>query len=147
MTIRRLLVATLVLLVACLPSVSVAQVARGTIAGQAGKQFGPRYTDYTVQLRDISSGQSVASKPLGADGKFSFSDLQLRQRYLVEVYQTTPMRLVCTEGPFTLDFYKDKQQKTDVVVQCGKSPALAWLLVAGAGTAAAMGTTTASGSR
>ena len=146
MTIRRLLVATLVALIACLPATSLAQIPRGTIAGQAGKQFGPHFTDYTVQLRNVSSGQLVTSKPLAQDGKFSFADLQLNQRYLVEVYQAAPMRLVCTEGPYLLDFYKNKQ-KTDVVVECGKSPALAWLLVAGAGTAAAMGTTTASGSR
>lgn len=146
MTVRRLLIAALVALVACLPSVSLAQAPTGTISGQASKQFGPHFTDYTVQLRNISSGQAVSSKPLAQDGKFSFASLQLNQRYLVEVYQTTPMRLVCTEGPFTLDFYKNKQ-KTDVIVECGKSPALAWLLVAGAGTAAAMVTTTASGSR
>jgi hypothetical protein len=146
MTSRQLLVVTLAVLIVCLPTSSLAQVPKGAIAGHAGKQFGPRYADYTVQLRNVSSGQMVGSNVLDQDGKFSFSNLQLNQRYLVEVYQTMPSRLVCTEGPFTLDFYQ-KKQKTDVVVECGKPPALAWLLVAGAGTAAALSTTTASGSR
>jgi hypothetical protein len=146
MIYRNLFRVSLAALLAVLPSVSLAQAPTGAISGQATKQFAPHYDDYTVQLRNVSSGQAVNSKPLDKNGKFSFTNLQLNQRYLVEIYETTPMRLICTEGPFTLDFYKMKE-KTDVMIGCGKSPALAWLLVASAGTLAATSITTASASR
>jgi hypothetical protein len=131
---------------AALPSASLAQQSNGVIGGAATTQFGPQYADYTIQIRNATTGQSVASKALDRDGKFTFTDLPLNRRYLVEIWQTTPNRLVCTEGPFALEYNKITQ-KTDVKVGCGKSPAIAWLLVASAGTAAAMGVTTASPSR
>ena len=142
----RLLINALVACLIALPATSFAQQPNGVIGGVATSQFGPRYTDYTVQIRNATTGQAIASKALDRDGKFSFTALPLNQRYLVEIFQTTPNRLVCTEGPFALEFNKITQ-KTDVKIGCGKSPAIAWLLVAGAGTAAAMGVTTASPSR
>ena len=42
---------------------------------------------------------------------------------------------------------KEGWQKTDVTIECGKAPAILWLLVAGAGTASAVALSTASASR
>jgi len=146
MTSRRLLSVTTAFAVACVPAILLAQQATGVIGGHAGRQFAPRFTDYTVQLRDVQSGRPVLTKALDADGGFSFPGLALNQRYLVEIYQTQRNALVCTEGPFQL-LPDTAPQKTDVTIECGKTPAILWLLVAGAGTASAVAVSTASGSR
>jgi hypothetical protein len=146
MTSRRLLATTLAFAIACAPHVMLGQQANGVIGGRAGNQFAPRYVDYTVQVRDAATGRPVGATPLGQDGRFSFPNLDLNQRYLVEIYRTAQNALVCTEGPFRLG-PGALAQKTDVTIECGKAPAILWLLVAGAGTASAVAISTASGSR
>ena len=143
---RRSLVALLVLSITCLPSISLAQQANGIISGKASDQFKPRFTDYTVQVRNAATGQAVGAKPLNADGKFSFSGLALNQKYLVEIFLTKDNRLICTEGPYALATTQ-VTQRTNVTIDCGKTPAILWLLVAAGGTASAVGLGTASGSR
>jgi hypothetical protein len=146
MTRSRFLAATLALTITCLPSASLAQQATGVISGKASNQFKPRFTDYTVQVRNAVTGESVSTKPLSADGKFAFNGLPLNQNYLVEILLTKDNRLICTEGPYALTT-NHIPQRTDVTIGCGTSPAILWLLVAAGGTASAVGMATASGSR
>jgi hypothetical protein len=146
MTSQRLLAAALALCTAGVPAVLLAQQTHGVIAGRAGNQFSDRYADYTVQLRNVATGQPVLAQPLDQYGRFSFPNLALNQRYLVELYRTPQYSLVCTEGPFRL-VPETLPQKTDVTIECGKAPAILWLLLAGAGTASAVAVNTASPSR
>ena len=97
-------------------------------------------------MRNATTGTPVLAVPLDRYGRFSFPGLELNQRYLVELYQTKPTTLVCTEGPFRL--VPDKlTSKTDVTIECGRAPAILWLILAGAGTVSAVATSTASASR
>ena len=145
---HRLVAAMLAAAMAGIPAMTIAQQATCLISGRAGQQFAPLYTNYTVQVRDVATGNPVIAKPLDQDGRFSFANLELNQRYLVELYQTSARQttLVCTEWPFGLAADK-MTQKTDVKIECGKTPAILWLLIAGAGTASAVAVSAASGSR
>jgi hypothetical protein len=146
MTIRRPLVLGLVTLLALMPAMSGAQQGTGVLAGKATDEVKPPYGDYTVQIRNTATGQMVATKTLDSEGRFSFPELALNQRYLVELVHAKQNRVVCTEGPFGL-VTGQLTSKTDVNIDCGKPPALLWLLAAGAGTAALLGATQASASR
>lgn len=127
------------------PGLTQAQQANGLLAGKATDQVKPPYLEYTVQVRNTATGVMVASRTLDFEGKFSFPDLPLDQRYLVELVHTKQNRVVCTEGPFGLA--AQAPSKANVNIDCGKPPALLWLLAAGAGTAALLGVTQASASR
>ena len=146
MTRSRLMAAILAVAIAGSPAMTLAQQATGLISGKASRQFEPRYTDYKVQIRDVATGTPVLAKPLDADGRFAFPDLALNERYLVELFQTRQNVLVCTEGPFAL-VATIQPQKTNVTIECGKTPAILWLLAAGAGTAAAVSVANVSPSR
>lgn len=109
----------------------------GIISGKASDQAKKPYTDYTVQLRDVSTGQRVMSVPLNAEGRFSFSGVTLTKKYLVELYKVKQNQIVCTAGPYTLST-PSMISKTDVNINCGTNPAVYWLVVAGVGTAVAI---------
>jgi hypothetical protein len=146
MSRRRLLVVPLALAIAAGSAMTFAQQATGVISGKASRQFAPRYSDYTVQVRNAATGKPVIAAPVERDGRFSFPALALNERYLIEIVQTGRNAPICTEGPIAL--VADKQtRKTDVTIECGKTPAILWLLAASAGTAAAVGLTNASPSR
>jgi hypothetical protein len=129
------------------PSLTMAQqsLATGVIAGKASDEVKPPYADYTVLLRNVATGQPVGTKVLDQEGKFSFPNLELNQRYLVELIQTKQNKVVCTEGPYGL-VVNDRPQKLDVNIDCGKPPALLYILIGGAATAALLGNN-GSGSR
>jgi hypothetical protein len=146
MTLRRALGAVLAATIALSPSMSLAQQGNGLIAGKATDEVRPPYSDYSVVIRNATTGQPAGTRALDSEGRFSIPDLPLNQRYLVELVHVKQNRVVCTEGPFGL-VAGGLTTKTDVNIDCGKSPALLWLLVAGAGTAALLGTTQASPSR
>jgi hypothetical protein len=120
----------------------LAQQAAGIISGKATGEAKPPYSDYAVQLRDAATGAVVGTQPLGAQGQFSFSGAEISRRYLVELFNTSQSRIVCTEGPVVLT--ASKPFKTDVNIDCGKSPTAYWLLAAGAGAAAAIAVATRS---
>jgi hypothetical protein len=109
----------------------------GIISGRASDEAKKPYTDYTVQLRDVSTGQRASSVPLGIDGRFSFSGVTLTKKYLVELYQVKQNKIVCTAGPYALST-PALISKTDVNINCGTNSAVRWLAVAGAGTAIAV---------
>jgi hypothetical protein len=130
----RFLATTLAVFMAIGMTPAMAQQASGVLGGKATDEAKQPYSDYNVQLRDVSSGQVVGTSPLNAQGQFTFNNLQLSKKFLVEL--TKQNHVVCTEGPFALG--GSMTSKTDVNIDCGKAPAALWLLAAGAGTAAAV---------
>jgi hypothetical protein len=142
---RRLLACALAGALLLTPGLSRAQQTNGLLAGKATDEVKPPYLEYTVQIRNTATGEMVASRTLDFEGKFSFPNLPLNQRYVVELVHVKQNRIVCTEGPYGL--MAQAPSKADVNIDCGKPPALLWLLAAGAGTAALLGATQASGSR
>jgi len=143
---NRLVRVLLACAIAVAPTVLLAQQATGVIAGHAGNQFAPNFTEYSVQVRDLATGKAVLIKPLDRDGRFAFDALALNRKYLVELYLAKTTKLVCTEGPFTLT-PGPGAQRGNVTIECGKAPAVLWLLAAAAGTASAVALSTASASR
>ena len=109
----------------------------GQISGKATDEAKKPYADYAVQLRDALTGQLVSTVPLNQEGRFSFSELPLTKRYLVELFQVKQNKIVCTEGPYALT-PPARISKTDVNINCGTNPAMYWLVIASAGTAAAV---------
>ena len=115
--------------------VTVSAQAAGTIGGKANDEAKKPYTDYSVLLRDVASGQVVSTVQLDPQGLFSFQSVDLSRRFLVELFNAKSNKVVCTEGPYTLS---DKlKAKTDVNISCGNNAAW-WLLGAGAGAATAI---------
>jgi hypothetical protein len=124
--------------------VTVAAQTAGAIGGRANDEAKKPYTDYSVLLRDVVSGQVVSTVPLDTQGLFLFKNVDLSRRFLVELFNIKANRVVCTEGPYTLS---DKlMAKTDVNISCGNNAAW-WLLAAGAGAAAAIALATQSTSK
>jgi hypothetical protein len=117
----------------------------GVIAGTASDEAKKPYTNYDVQLRDITTGQVVGTSQINDKGQFTFDSVQMSQKMLVELVNLKDKKIVCTEGPYVLS--TSMASKTDVNIECGKTPTSLWLLAAGAGTAAAIAVGAASGSR
>jgi hypothetical protein len=140
MATRRFLAAGLAALLASGVSPALAQQSTGTLAGKATDEARQPYSEYSVQLRDAATGTIEGTTPLTIQGQFSFSELPLSRRFLVELYSTKDSKVICTEGPYVLA--TGSTSKTDVNIDCGKAPAALWLLAAGAGTAAAIALTT-----
>ena len=111
-----------------------AQQPNGTIAGIATDEAKKPYADYKVQLRDLATSQIVSTVTLDPQGRFTFGELALTKKYLVELYNTPKNKIVCTEGPYDLT---RTFLKNDVDISCNKVPAAWWLL----GVAAAAGIT------
>jgi hypothetical protein len=114
--------------------VTLAAQGAGKIMGRATDEAKKPYTDYSVLLRDIASGQVVSTVPLDPQGLFTFAGVDLARKFQVELFSTKDNKVVCTEGPYTLT---DKQTTKPVNINCGNNSAL-WLLAAGAGAAAAI---------
>ena len=140
-TTRRLLAGWLAISLSLSPV--LAQDALGTIAGKAVDEARRPYSNYSVQLRDVANGQVVQTVPLTTDGLFDFQKLALAKRYLVELVDVRDRKVVCSEGPYLLSS-PGGVVKNDVNIDCGITPAALWLILAGAGTATAIGVTRAS---
>jgi hypothetical protein len=108
-------------------SIPVLAQQAGTLGGKATDEAKQPYSDYTVQIRDAATGQIVQTQPLNATGQFTFSNLEMNQRLLVELFNVPKAEVVCTEGPFTLQT-PAMPSKTDVNIDCGKKAL--WLLLA-----------------
>jgi len=124
---------------------ALARQATGTIGGKATDEARQPYSDYAVQLRDVTTGQVVSNKALDIQGLFSFTGVSIGRPFLVELFHTKERRIICTEGPYSLT--PSLTAKTDVNINCGKAPAAFWILVAGAGAAAAIAVAARSVSR
>jgi hypothetical protein len=99
----------------------------GTLSGKATDEAKQPYSDYTVQVRNAATGQIARTEPLNAQGLFAFTNLEMNQRYLVELFNVPEAKVVCTEGPYTLQT-PSMPGKTDVNIDCGKKAL--WLLLA-----------------
>lgn len=111
------------LLILCTTVSSFAQTM--TIHGTAVDEAVKPYTAYTVQLRNIQTGQVEQITPLTTTGEFGFLNLA-NTAYTVELLNSEK-KVVCTEGPV-------RTSTTNMHIDCGKIPA-AWWLVAAAGAA------------
>ncbi len=144
MAMRRVLAAGVAIVLGLGAVPATAQQTIGSIAGRATDEAKKPYADYSVQLRDASTGQVVGTVPLDAQGMFSFSNLEVSRRFLVELYNTREKEVVCTEGPYPLA--PNAARRADVNIDCGSAPAALWLLAAGAGAVAAVAVVTTSAS-
>lgn len=147
MTMQRMVAVGFMMALAISPVLAqqAPQPAPGILGGKATDEAREPYTDYAVQLRDVTTGQVVQTQTLSAQGLFSFKAVSLAKPYLVELFQQKERRVICTEGPYTLT--TQAPTKADVTINCGKAPAALWLLLAGAGAAAAVAVATRSVSR
>lgn len=135
-TIQRMVATALAVIMAVGTAPALAQQTTGTVGGKATDEAKKPYTDYVVQLRDVTSGQVASTKPLDPQGQFSFLGVGVPQTYLVELVKVKDKKIVCTEGPYALTLAVPN--KLDVNISCGKAPAALWLLLAGAGAATAI---------
>lgn len=142
MAIQRVLAITLAAVMTAGVIPSLAQQANGIISGTADDEAKKPYTNYSVQLRDVATGQVVSSVALNTTGGFSFDSVGLNRQLLVELVRGKDT--VCTEGPYSLS--QTAASKTNVKIDCKRVPTAAWILLAGAGTAAAIGLTNDGGS-
>ena len=142
--VSRMLVALVLATIGGAAMAAQAQL-QGTLAGKASKEAKEPFGDYAVQVRDVMTCLVLETQTLDVKGKFSFGKLALTKPYLVELFQIKEKRVICTEGPFTLT--PTVPEKLDVDVSCGKVPAAFWLLLAGAGAAAAVSVATRSASK
>lgn len=136
MAMHRVLAIVLAVVMAVGVTPSFARQANGIISGIADDEANKPYSDYSVQLRDAATGQVISTTLLTEQGRFSFENVALTRRMLVELVNLKQKDVVCTEGPFTLT--SEGISRTDVNIDCGKVPAAFWILAAGAGTAAAI---------
>jgi hypothetical protein len=136
MAIRKVFAIALAAVVAIGVTPSLAQQANGIISGSADDEARKPYSDYSVQLRDAATGQIAGTVQLNPLGQFSFENVGLSRRLLVELVNVKDKNVVCTEGPYVLT--QTEMSKTNVNVDCGVVPAAFWILAAGAGTAAAI---------
>ena len=137
---RRVIASSLVAILS-LGSSPLLLAQQGTIGGRATDEARQPFTDYSVQLLDLTTNQIAATVPLDPKGEFVFTGVAPDNRYLVQLFHIKEKRIVCTEGPYTIAG-PSALTKTDVDIDCDKTPAL-WLLAAAAGIA----TTVARGRR
>ena len=135
MAIQRVLAITLAAFMTAGVTPSLAQQVNGIISGTADDEAKKPYNNYSVQLRDVATGQIVDSVALNTTGGFSFDKVALGKQVLVELVKGKDT--ICTEGPFGLT--QTATSKTNVKIDCNRVPTAAWILAAGAGTAAAIG--------
>jgi hypothetical protein len=136
MSIRRTIAFTLALTMATgtVPVLLAApQSGAGILSGRADAAKKP-YSDYKVQVRDVTTGQIVTSTALDQQARFAFNGLGLPGRYVVEL--VTGNQVKCTAGPYALAT-PSMISKTDVNIACGGNAAL-WVLAAAGGAAAAI---------
>lgn len=145
MAVRKILALALATVMAVGVTPLLAQQTPGVISGSADDEAKKPYTDYSVQLRDVATGQVVSTTSLTEQGQFSFENVGLSQRFLVELVNLKDKEVVCTEGPYVLT-PQGTTVRTDVNIACGKKAAALWILTAGAGTAAAVAFATQSSS-
>jgi hypothetical protein len=138
MSIRRAMAFALALTMATgtMPSlVAASQSGAGILSGKADAATKP-YSDFKVQVRDVTTGQIVTSTPLDQQGRFAFNGLGLPGRYVLELVMANNNKVKCTAGPYALTT-PSMVSKTDVNIACGGNAAL-WILAAAGGAAAAI---------
>ncbi len=140
MAFQQVMAASLAVVLAIGASPVILAQQQGTIIGQATDEADDPYGDFTVQLRDPSTNQIIATQVLNGEGEFSFTGLGLSQ-YLIELIDTSDdNEVVCAEGPFEVSADTPSLR---VVIDCGGPPAALWLIAGAAGLAAVAGATTA----
>jgi len=145
MSAQRVVAVGLALMLAVGVPSGFAGQATGTVSGRLTDESKKPYVDYSVQLRDAATGQVFATIPLDASGQFTFKDVPFGKRYLLELVRTSQKTVVCTAGPYGVT--ADQAAKTNVRLDCGRTPAAEWVLLAAAGTAGLVAIVTRSASQ
>lgn len=136
MSIRRTIAISLALMMAAgtTPALFAApQSGAGILSGKAESAKKP-YSNYTIQVRDVATGQIVTTTTLDLNDRFAVNGLVLPGKYVLEL--VTGGTVKCTAGPYSLSS-PSMVSKTDVNIACGGNAAL-WLLAAAGGAAAAI---------
>ena len=89
---------------------AASQSGAGILSGKA-EAAKPPYSDYKVQVRDVTTGQIVTSAPLDQQGRFAFSGLGLPGRCVVEL--VTGNQVKCTAGPCADDALDGQQDRRE----------------------------------
>jgi hypothetical protein len=128
------------------PSLSTAGQETGVLNGRV-KADAHRFSEYAVQLRDAETGKVLMTVPIDAQGFFAAKDVPVGKAYLLELVRAnvkdTP--LLCTAGPYQVS--SDPKVKTNARLDCGRAPAVGWVLAAAAGTAGLISFVTRSASQ
>jgi hypothetical protein len=146
---RRILAIAMAVLLVGLPAAAAAAQPQSVIGSISGLVDTKNLKgDYLVRLRDVMTGQVIASQPQSSTNVFSFTQLPLAKTYLLELVDKASNRILATQGPILLST-TTTTDKTGVILSPAttKTPVAMWLLAAGAGTAATVSAATASGSR
>lgn len=106
----------------------------GVLAGRLTDDSKRPFLDYAVQLRDASTGKVLTTAPVNGQGQFTFKEVPLNRRYLVELVRAKSSAVLCTSGPYSAS--NDQKTMTPVRLGCGRPPAAYWVLAAAAGTGA-----------
>src|SRR5215208_1384149 len=77
--------------------VNAAPQATGSISGKATDEAKKPYSDYSVMVRDVATGQVTGTVPLDLQGKFAFANLPLSKKYVVELFNIKHSKVVCAE--------------------------------------------------
>jgi hypothetical protein len=136
MSIRRTIAFALALTMASgtVPALLAApQSGAGILSGKADAAKKP-YSDYKVQVRDMTTNQIVTTTQLDQQGRFAINGLGLPGKYSLELVQGNSVK--CTAGPYALAT-PSFVSKTDVNIACGGNAAL-WIIAAAGGAAAAI---------
>ena len=143
--IRRLLSGALAAILAAGVAPVVLAQQQGIISGRAASEARKPYSNFSVQLVDVSNRQVTSTVPLDPQGQFAFSGIEVDKQYLVHLFNIRENKIVCTEGPFPL-IAPDQVSRTDVNIKCRK-PVAPLLLTAVAAAGAAVAVTKQSGSQ
>jgi hypothetical protein len=132
MSVQRIIAVSLAIMLAVGVPSSLAQTT-GTIGGRTTDESKKPYTDYSVQLRDAVTGNILTTMALDQTGQFTFKDVPLGKRYLLELVRPSKKTVVCTSGPYVVS--ADQRAKTNIRLDCNRVPSVGWVLAAAAGTA------------
>lgn len=129
-----------------------AQPITGPLFGRITDEHKKPFALYAVQLRDTTSGKLLMTEAIDVQGRFVFNEVPVGEPYLLELVRAKDNRIVCTGGPYVVN--SDPKLTPTVDLDCGRTPAVFWVLAAAAGTAGLLaiadrspqnGTTTVSG--
>lgn len=152
MSTRRILAIALAVLLVGLPGVAGAQSKSvlGSISGSVDSKTLKSGASYMVRLRDVQSGQVIKTESLDSQGRYSFANVPLGHKYVVELFDPSSNKVVGASGAITVST-ATAVAVTGIALSAGAVaagvPAALWLLAAGAGTASAVAVATQSGSR
>ena len=99
---RRVVAAAVVVIVLTTGGAPSGHSQEGVISGRATGGAQRPYSDYNVQVIDVSNRQLIGTGKLDDRGRFILMDIPVDRQYLVHLYSVRERRIACTEGPYAL---------------------------------------------